>query len=178
MKIRSLTFPFAAMVTFMAAVVAPEAAPTDRHAAASTSTASTQATPVYSVKDYDPKRNPAKDLEATIKQARAANRKILVQVGGDWCGWCKRLQAFFHEKPELAKALNAGFVIMKVNYSEKNENEKFLSQYPEIAAFPHLFVLDAEGKLLKSQDAEIFEKQRSYDEEKLLAFLIKWSAAK
>lgn len=176
MKIRPLTGLLAAAI--MAIGVAPQAAPASAPPANAGSAPSINVEPVYSVKDYDPKRDPAKDLQAAIEQARAANKRILIQVGGDWCGWCKRLQAFFHEKPALAKALHSGFVIMKVNYNEKNENEKFLSQYPEIAAFPHLFVLDAEGKLLKSQDAEIFEDKRAYDEKKLLAFLTKWSAAK
>lgn len=142
------------------------------------SAASIKVEPVYSVKVYDPSRDPAKDLLAAIAQARADNKKILMQVGGDWCGWCKRLQTFFHEKPELAKTLHSGFLILKVNYDPQNENEKFLSRYPEIEAFPHLFVLGSTGKLLKSQDAAIFEEKRSYNEKRLLAFLMEWSAAK
>src|SRR6476620_3489076 len=43
----------------------------------------------YTVDHYDSARNPADDLSATITRAQAEKKYILVQVGGDWCGWCK-----------------------------------------------------------------------------------------
>jgi hypothetical protein len=39
---------------------------------------------------YDPKRNPAKDLEAATVQAAKENKRILLVVGGEWCGTQKR----------------------------------------------------------------------------------------
>jgi hypothetical protein len=40
--------------------------------------------PVYSVSDYDPKRDPAKDLADTVSIAQKDDRRILLLVGGDW----------------------------------------------------------------------------------------------
>lgn len=43
-----------------------------------------KAKPLYSVSDYDPKRDPAKDLADTVAIARKDGRRILLLVGGDW----------------------------------------------------------------------------------------------
>jgi hypothetical protein len=64
---------------------------------------------------------------------------------------------------------------MKVNYSGANENDAFLGNYPEISAFPHLFVLSQDGSLLQSQDTEEFEKGGSYQEKAILEFLTRFA---
>ena len=43
-----------------------------------------KAKPVYSVSDYDPKRDPSKDLADTVVIAQKDGRRILLLVGGDW----------------------------------------------------------------------------------------------
>jgi hypothetical protein len=40
--------------------------------------------PIYTVSEYDPARNAADDLAATIKRARAENRRIILEIGGQW----------------------------------------------------------------------------------------------
>ena len=64
---------------------------------------------------------------------------------------------------------------MKVNYSEENENKAVPSAYPEIKGYPHLFVLDADGKLLHSQFTGELEKGKGYDRAKFFAFLKDWA---
>ena len=56
---------------------------------------------------------------------------------------------------ETNEAVNANltknFLVMKVTYEEGQKNETFLSQYPAISGYPHLFVIDADGKMLHSK---------------------------
>ncbi len=132
--------------------------------------------PQYTVDVYDPKRKPTEDLATTVKQATARNRRILLQVGGNWCGWCRTMSRYFHENDTVAAALAENFIIMKVNWSPENPNGFFLKDYPDIESFPHLFVLESDGKLLHSQPTEGFEKRGSYNEEALLEFVRKWAA--
>jgi thioredoxin-related protein len=128
----------------------------------------------YSVDVYDPTRDPIADLAATMAQAKSSGKRILVQVGGDWCSWCHRLDAFIKSEPALAQALGENFVLMKVNYSDANHNEAFLSQYPEISGYPHWFVLDADGKLIHSQDTAELEAGESYNRPAILMFIDQW----
>ncbi len=133
-----------------------------------------QSAPVYTVDVYDPSRDAARDLERTIDRAGRENKRILLLVGGNWCGWCRTLSKYLAENEAIATALANDFLIMKVNYSGENTNEKFLDRFLGIPAYPHFFVLESDGKLLRSQDGEDFESGRSYDGEKFLAFLSKW----
>ena len=63
---------------------------------------------------------------------------------------------------------------MKVNYSDKNRNERFLKAYPKVPAYPHFFVLDSDGTYLHSQGTAELEEGRGYNEKVFLKFLAKW----
>ena len=134
------------------------------------------ATIFYSVSVYDPARDPEQDLETTTQRALAEGKRILLQAGGEWCSWCKALDRYVHENAAVEAALERGFLIMKVNFSEENHNASFLSRYPDIDGFPHLFVLDSDGTFLHSQGTAQLEQGRSYNEDAFLAFLEKWAS--
>jgi thiol:disulfide interchange protein len=128
--------------------------------------------------DFDPARDPAKDLDAALRIARAAGRNVLVYVGGDWCTWCHIMDRFFTANPDLKHLRDAKYVWLKVNWSKENKNEAFLRRYPAVAGYPHLFVLDASGKLLHSQDTAALETLKNYDPVAMRAFLVKWAPAR
>lgn len=124
---------------------------------------------------FDPLRDPARDLETAKVEAQRGGKRILLDVGGEWCSWCHILDKLVEGDAEIRSFRDANFVWMKVNYSEENQNKAFLSPYPEIKGYPHLFVLDAEGKLLHSQFTGDLEKGKGYDRRKVLAFLKEWA---
>ena len=70
------------------------------------------------------------------------------------------------------------FIVVKVNYSKENKNEKFLSKFPAVAGYPHLYVLSSRGKLLRSQDTGALESGDHHDHDKVFAFLKKWAPKK
>jgi hypothetical protein len=47
--------------------------------------------------------------------------------------------------------------------------------YPQRFGFPVLVVLDANGNRLHTQDSSLLEKEKSYDFDKVKAFLENWS---
>jgi thioredoxin-related protein len=115
------------------------------------------------VTEYDPKRDAAQDIQDAIKEAQRTNRRILVEVGGEWCSWCHTLDRFFQVNPDLLLLRDKNFVTVKINFSTDNENKELLSHYPAIPGYPHIFVLDAEGRLLRSQDTSELESGKSYN---------------
>jgi hypothetical protein len=62
-------------------------------------------------------------------------------------------------------------VTLKINKSPQNENRAFLSHYPEMPGYPYLFVLDADGKLLYPQRANVFEDGDTYNVPRFARFL-------
>jgi|WetSurMetagenome_2_1015567.scaffolds.fasta_scaffold422529_2 thioredoxin-related protein len=127
---------------------------------------------------FNPLSNPFDDLKAAIELATTSNKTIILDVGGDWCIWCHRIDAFMNNTKEVKILLDENFIVLKINYSKENKNEKFLSQYPKVEGYPHFFVLDKNGKLLHSQNTGDLEKEKDYDKEKFIAFLNQWKKEK
>ena len=134
---------------------------------------------VPSAPKFDPARNPAKDLDSAIVIATASNKRILLDVGGEWCKWCHFLDNFFETNQDVANFLHSNFVVVKVNFSKDNKNEIFLSGYPKVAGYPHFFVLESDGTFLHSQDTGALEngskENPGHDHDKVLAFLRAWA---
>jgi thioredoxin-related protein len=124
---------------------------------------------------FDPGRDAAKDIHNAVVEAERTGKHVLLDVGGEWCIWCHRLDTLFAKNSDLNEFLYKNFVVVKVNYSKENKNEKVLSHYPQIDGYPHLFVLDGDGKLLHSQDTGLLEKGKGHDPEKVMAFLKQWA---
>ncbi|MCX6150993.1 MAG: thioredoxin family protein [Ignavibacteriales bacterium] len=127
---------------------------------------------------FDPSRNPETDLKQTISVAQKTDKRILLDVGGEWCIWCHRLDKFFIDNKDVNDFLQKNFVVMKVNFSPENKNEKFLSKYPKVPGYPHLFVLEKDGKFLHSQDTGKLEAGKGHDHDKVFAFLKEWAPVK
>jgi thioredoxin-related protein len=123
---------------------------------------------------YDPDRDPNADVRAALEEARSPRKHILLVVGGNWCVWCMRLDRFVRETSEVHELWNREFITVHVNMSPENENTAFLGRYPAIKGYPHIFVLDQAGTLLKSQDTGVLEQGKSYSVEKMKQFLEAW----
>jgi thioredoxin-related protein len=124
---------------------------------------------------YDPTRDPAADLAAAVEEASGSGRRIMLEVGGEWCHWCHLLEEFFATHDEHRKLLEDSYVVVKVNFSPENENEAFLSLFPPFKGYPHIMILDSDGSHLHSQDTGALEKGQGYDPEAMKAFLEKWA---
>ena len=124
---------------------------------------------------YDASRDPAKDLQDAIAVATQKNKRILLEVGGDWCVYCNIMDETFDSHAKLRKARDDNYVTLKVYYNTDNANETFLSKYPKIADYPHFFVLDSNGALLHSQPTHPFEHGTKYNADKINSFLVRWA---
>ena len=127
------------------------------------------------VNNYDPKRDAAQDIQDAIKEAQRAHKRVLLEVGGEWCSWCHTLDRFFDTHAELIQLRDKNFVTVKINFSEENENKEVLSRYGPIESYPHILVLDADGKLLLSKETGSLESGKTYDLERLTEFLKQWA---
>lgn len=128
---------------------------------------------------FNPKANPKDDLQTAIVRATKENKRIVLDVGGEWCGWCREMDNFLIRNIELNQLKNDNYVWLKVNFSEENENKEFLAAYPAIKGYPHLFVLDKDGKFLYSKDtSELEDGVKSYNLQKYTDFLNEYAPKK
>jgi thiol:disulfide interchange protein len=131
--------------------------------------------PGYSLR-FDRARNPDVDLQSARTAAGAAERNILLVVGGDWCVWCFLLDRHFSKDAEAARAWYGAFEVLRVYYGEDNRNTAFLSRYPDFELFPHFFILAADGRVLGSSTADVLIRDARYDNALLRDFIRQWSA--
>ena len=64
------------------------------------------------------------DYEEGYNKAVRENKKLLVDVYTDWCGWCKVMDRETYTNAEVIKAVNTHFVTIKLN-PEKARNYSF-----------------------------------------------------
>lgn len=131
--------------------------------------------PVYS-SSYDEQRDPFKDARAAISLAKVSDRNVLIEIGGNWCSWCKKMDAFLEKNPEVYHALHSKFVILKVSVSDSNENEAFMSALPPVLGYPHMYISTASGKMILSKDTAELQQEGQYSVERWLAFIQAWQA--
>ena len=128
--------------------------------------------PVHS---FDPKRNPESDVQAAIAEAQRTGKRILLDIGGDWCQFCHQMDDFFRVHPELLQLRDDNFLTVAIYYGDDNKNKPALSRYSKLLGIPHFFVLEKDGTLLHSQHVLDLREGQDYDAHKMKKFLLAWA---
>lgn len=128
-------------------------------------------------KIYNPKANAKADLSQAIKKAKAENKHVFIQVGGNWCPWCILMHDFYTENQKIDSILNANYVPVLINYSRENKNLEVLEQldYPQRFGFPVIVILDKNGNRLHTQNTAYLEEGKGYNEKVFADFLKSWN---
>lgn len=128
---------------------------------------------------YNVNGDAAADVAAAVKKAKAEKKHVLLQIGGNWCVWCLRFNKLVTENDTLRTAMESNFVVVHVNYSKENKNEKLLASlgYPQRFGFPVFVVLDGNGNRLHTQNSGYLEEGPGHSKAKVLEFFKHWSPA-
>ena len=114
------------------------------------------------------------DAVAAIKLAQQTKRNVLIEVGGNWCVWCHKMDDFLEQNPDIYNALHNRYVLLKINVSDSNENEAFMKSLPPVLGYPHMYVSTETGKMILSKDtAELLEGD-DYSRQNWLTFINQW----
>lgn len=123
---------------------------------------------------YDPSRDPFADFTAAQAQAQAENKLILIQIGGNWCSWCHKLDRFFTHEEAIKSLLADTFITMKVNVSAENDNAAFINEMPEFEGYPFLVITDAHGQILNSRTSGALESGNGYSVDLFTEYFTYW----
>jgi thioredoxin-related protein len=129
------------------------------------------------VKIYNPDADAKADIAAAIKQASKEGKYVFLQIGGNWCTWCLKYHNFVNTDKEIKNYVDENFVVLKVNYDEKNKNEDVLTQlgFPQRFGFPVFVILNDKGERIHTQNSAYLEKDGGYDRDRVLQFYMQWS---
>ena len=129
-------------------------------------------------KPYNAAENAEARIAELVKQAKAENKNIILQAGGNWCIWCLRFNDFVQTTPELKEIVDANYFYYHLNYSPENKNEKVFAKYENPGAkfgYPVFIVLDQNGKMIHTQDSAVLEEGKGYSTQKVKEFFLKWT---
>ena len=98
-----------------------------------------------------------------VKQkAVEAGKPIFVDIGADWCGYCKKMKKNIFTNDAVSNAMNSGFVPVSLD-GEKGDGAELVSKLG-INGFPTQLILDSKGNVIKRNTGYL-------DTKGLLAFL-------
>ena len=128
-------------------------------------------------KIYDPNADAQKEINIAVAKAKKEHKHVLLQIGGNWCIWCRRFYNMVQSDDTLTRLVNDNYVVVHVNYSPENKNEKLLAklEYPQRFGYPVFVVLDANGKRIHTQNSGYLEEGKGHSKKKVAEFLTQWS---
>lgn len=136
-------------------------------------------------KVYDESINPMEQIDKALAVAKAEGKFVVCQVGGNWCPWCLRFADFAETNEAVSKMIGENFVLIHVNYNPRKAGGEEAAQKaaklmerldnPARFGFPVFVVLDADGKVLHTQDSSFLEEDKGYSEKKVLRFFKNWT---
>ena len=127
---------------------------------------------------YDPYINAMKQLNDAVQKANSSGRHVLVELGGNWCKWCRKFYKWSHENTVIDSLIRADYIVVHSNYSRENKNPELMKhlEYPQRFGFPVFVILDGNGRRLHTQNTGYLEDGDGYSEKKVSEFLKQWNA--
>jgi len=94
-----------------------------------------------------------REIGPGLGEAKKQNKRVLVDVYTDWCGWCKRMDRDTYAKTEVQKYLNEAFIPVKLNaesskratYKGTEYSYRQLASGFRVNGYPATVFLEADG---------------------------------
>ncbi len=128
-------------------------------------------------KVYDESLDAMEQIRNAVAEAKASNRYVMCQVGGNWCPWCLRFAQFATTDSLVVTLMQKDYVYIHVNYSKANKNleaMRFLGN-PGRFGYPVFVVLNSEGTPIHIQESESLEEGTGYNRKRVEKFLRLWN---
>jgi len=129
------------------------------------------------LKYYDPNADAMKEVNEAVSRANESNKHVLLQIGGNWCKWCRLYDKWSHGTPIIDSLIKADYVVVHVNFSPENKNPELMKklEYPQRFGFPVIVILDKKGNRIHTQNSGYLEEGEGYNEKKVEEFLKSWN---
>jgi thiol:disulfide interchange protein len=107
---------------------------------------------------YDETATPAEVMarvDAAFVRARASGKRVIVDLGANWCSWCRILSATM-DLPEARPFIQSNFEVVDVDVSsgsgktDHNLDVVHRFRLKNVSGFPWLIVAEPNGRVLAS----------------------------
>ena len=126
---------------------------------------------------YNPDADVSADISKGLIRAKAENKNLFLQIGGNWCPWCIKFHKMCTDDSDIKALMDKSYVFLLVNYSKENRNLAALKKldYPQRFGFPVFVILDANGKKIHTQNSSYLEDGAGYSKKKVVDFMTQWT---
>jgi thioredoxin-related protein len=114
-------------------------------------------------------------VEQALMSAKRENKRVLLKIGGNWCGWCYKLGDLFHQDREIEAILRDEYELVLID----SRTDKPVIEKWQITpnGYPYLAVLDSAGRKVTEQETGSLEIGDKHDPNKVKTFLEAWKPA-
>ncbi len=131
------------------------------------------ATPVAgTIPVYDEYANASRDIAAAVVQATAANKRVLLVFGANWCADCRAFNSEL-DMPDLGSLVAERFVVVKIDVALFKKNTDVAAKYsvPIRRGIPAVGVMAPDGAIVAVADGRRMEELRSQGRSAVVKFL-------
>ena len=135
--------------------------------------------PVVERTPYDPNANAAAAVDAAFARARKNGKRVLIDLGGNWCGDCVVL-ANLMRLPELKDFLAAHFEIVSVDVGRFDKNLDIPARFDAVdrlknGGVPAIIVAEPDGSFVNRNDISALEDARHMTPQAIADWLAQWA---
>lgn len=133
---------------------------------------------------YDESADAKRQIADALARASKENRRVLIQWGANWCGWCHLLHGLFQDDPAVRRKLMYEYDVVLVDIGRFDRHMDLAAAYGadlKAAGVPFLTILDADGKVLANRETGSLEAKtpdgrNGHDAAKVIDLLTKHQA--
>ena len=141
------------------------------------SIASLQQLPVVTLQPYDETANADAQVAAAFDRARKSHKRVLIDLGGNWCGDCIVLTNFMR-LPEMQKFVSAHYEFVPVDVGRFNRNLQIPARFgitKKLEGVPALLIVTPDGKLVNGANVFATADARNMTPQALADYLARYA---
>lgn len=127
-------------------------------------------------KPYDATANASAALDAALARAKSSGKRVLLDLGGNWCGDCRFLAGVL-EIPAVRSFVDRNFEVVFVDVGHFDKNLDIPARFgaPKPKGVPTILVLAADGTLVDPDQREDLSDARSMTPQAVVDWLARWA---
>ena len=133
--------------------------------------------PVVTMTPYDEKANADAQVNAAFARAKKDNKRVLIDLGGNWCTDCIVL-ANVMALPEIKTFVDAHYEVVSVNVGRYDKNLQIQKRFgldKRLEGVPSLLIANPDGTLVNKGHTAALIDARSMTPQGIANWLAQWA---
>ena len=120
--------------------------------------------------------DPHAELDAALARARISGKRVLIDLGGNWCGDCRVFAAIL-ALPAVRKFVDGHFELVAIDVGRFDRNLDIPARFgiAKLVAAPTILILSPAGELLNGDDLVALQDARSMTPQAVVDWLAHWA---